>query len=294
VKTGDVLWKHDCKTEYSIVMPVWGISAAPLIYQDNVIVHIGGKKATIVAFDKASGREVWRALNERAQYSAPILVEQAGQPVVVCWTGDSIVGLNPATGAVHWRHELTPKKMPIGVATPVVQGDRLFVTSFYDGSLMLRLKPDALAVEQIWRRVGGSEDHTDALHSIISTPVILGDHIYGVDSYGELRCLKASDGERVWEDLTATPKNRWSTIHFVQNGDRTWMFNERGELIIAKLSPQGFQEISRAKLLKPTVQQLNRRGGVCWSHPAFAYGHVFARNDEELVCASLLTSDTPR
>jgi len=99
--------------------------------------------------------------------------------------------------------------------------------------------------------------------------------------------LKASNGDRVWEDLTATPKARWSNIHFVQNADRTWMFNERGELIIAKLSPQGFQEISRTKLIEPTNYQLNQRGGVCWSHPAFANRHVFVRNDKEIVCASL-------
>jgi hypothetical protein len=73
----------------------------------------------------------------------------------------------------------------------------------------------------------------------------------------------------------------------VRNGDRMWMFNERGELIIARLSPAGFEEISRAKLIDPTTDQLPRRDGVCWSHPAYAYQHVFARNDRELVCASL-------
>lgn len=73
----------------------------------------------------------------------------------------------------------------------------------------------------------------------------------------------------------------------VRNGDKIWMFNERGELIISRLSPEGFEEISRAKLLDPTTGQLPRRNGVCWSHPGYAYRHVFARNDKELVCASL-------
>jgi hypothetical protein len=91
----------------------------------------------------------------------------------------------------------------------------------------------------------------------------------------------------VWEDLTAVPKNRWSTIHFVKNGDRYWMFNERGELIIAKLSPKGYEEISRAQVLDPTTAQLPQRGGVCWSHPAFANRCLFARNDKELICVSL-------
>jgi hypothetical protein len=73
----------------------------------------------------------------------------------------------------------------------------------------------------------------------------------------------------------------------VRNGQRIWMFNERGEMIISELSPRGFREISRAKLLDPTTEQLAQRGGVCWSHPAYAYKHVFARNDRQLVCASL-------
>jgi beta-lactamase regulating signal transducer with metallopeptidase domain len=73
----------------------------------------------------------------------------------------------------------------------------------------------------------------------------------------------------------------------VRNGQRMWMFNERGELIIATLSPQGFHEISRAKVIDATTEQLKQRGGVCWSHPAYAYRHIFARNDRELLCASL-------
>jgi len=291
VASGEVLWAHDLNREYSISadgrMPLWGLAAAPLVHDDLVIVTVGVPGASLVAFDKRDGTERWRALDDRAQYSAPILVEQAGRPILVCWTGDGVAGLDPTTGKPSWRVPLAPVSMPIGVATPVVSGDRLFVTSFYDGSLMLRLRQDEPAVETIWRRRGESERRTDALHSIISTPVILGDYVYGVDSYGELRCLDANTGERVWEDLTATPKARWSTIHFVVNGDQVWMFNERGELIIGKLSPSGFEEVSRTQLIEPTRDQLPQRGGVCWAHPAFANRCVFIRNDRELVCASL-------
>lgn len=286
--TGVVLWKKDLNDEYKIRMPIWGIAASPLIYDELVILQIGGSDdACIVALDKENGEEQWRALRDRAQYSAPIIVQQAGQDVLVCWTGDSVAGLDPATGKVHWRHPFAASKMPIGIATPIMENDRLFVTSFYDGALMLGLRQDRPAVEILWQRRGRSERETDALQSIISTPLFIGDQIYGVDSYGELRCLDAATGDRIWEDQTATPKARWSNIHFVRNGDRVWMFNERGELIISKLSPSGFDEISRAKLIEPTLDQLRQRGGVCWSHPAFANKHVFARNDNEIVCASL-------
>lgn len=152
---------------------------------------------------------------------------------------------------------------------------------------MLGMRQDRLAVDKIWQRNGESERDTDALQSIISTPVFLDDYVYGVDSYGELRCLDAKTGDRLWEDLTATENVRWGNIHFVKQADRMWLFNQQGELIIAKLAPDGFHEISRAKLIEPTRVQLRQRNGVCWSHPAFADRHVFARNDNEIVCASL-------
>jgi outer membrane protein assembly factor BamB len=207
--------------------------------------------------------------------------------VLVCLTGDNIVGLDPASGQLYWQHPAQPSKMVLWVTPPVIEQNRLLVSGFYDGSIMLKLDPDQLAVELLWRRRGFSEKKTDSLHSIISTPLLQGQYIYGVDSYGELRCLEADTGDRVWENLEATPPARWSTIHMVQNGDKVWMFNERGELIISKLSPRGYQELSRTKLIEPTTDQLRQRGGVCWSHPAYAYKHIFARNDKQLVCASL-------
>ena len=146
-----------------------------------------------------------------------------------------------------------PKEMEITIATPVFDGQHLVATSFYDGTLLLNVHQDDLGVEQLWHRRGASEQKTDALHCCISTPIIQGDYIYGVDSYGELRCLDLRTGDRIWEDLTAVPKARWSNIHMVRNGDKVWMFNERGELIISQLSPDGFHEISRAKLIDPTA-----------------------------------------
>ncbi|HEY2892590.1 MAG TPA: PQQ-binding-like beta-propeller repeat protein [Pirellulales bacterium] len=285
--SGKVLWEKDCNELYKIRMPIWGIAASPLVEGNLLIVQIGGEGACLVAFDKSSGEEQWRALNDNASYSAPVMIEQAGKRVMVCWTGDSVVGMNPTSGAVYWQIPFKPAKMVINIATPVVEKNRLFLTSFYDGALMATINPDKLEATTLWRRSGRDEQHTDSLHSIISTPYLEGDFVYGVDSYGEFRCLDARTGDRVWESLVPTPKSRWSTIHMVKNGDRMWMFNERGELLIARLSPSGYEEISRAKLIEPTRVQLGQRGGVCWSHPAFANRHVFARNDEELVCASL-------
>jgi outer membrane protein assembly factor BamB len=288
---GKPLWSKDLNAQYKIRMPIWGIAASPLVEGELVIVQIGGEEDCLVAFDKKTGKEAWRALADNTSYSAPVMIEQAGRRVMVCWTGESFVGLNAATGEVYWRQPFKPAKMVINIATPVVHQNRAFFTSFYDGSFMLSLGSDEPSAEPLWSRNGRDEQHTDALHSIISTPYLEGDYVYGVDSYGEFRCLDAKTGDRVWESLEPTPKSRWSTIHMVKNGPRMWMFNERGELVIARLSPQGYEEISRAKLIEPTRVQLPQRGGVCWAHPAYADRHVFARNDEELVCASLAAGE---
>ncbi len=285
---GTILWMKDLNAEYKIRMPIWGIAGSPLVEKNLVIVQIGGEEnACLVAFDKKTGQERWRALPDHASYSAPIVIEQAGQRVLVCWTGDSVAGLDPGSGKLYWQHPFKPTRMVINIATPVVEQNRLFVSSFYDGSLMLKLLPDRLAVEEIWRRLGPDEKQTDSLHSIISTPYMAGDYVYGVDSYGELRCLDAKTGDRIWESQQAVPRERWATIHMVKNGENIWMFNDRGELLITRLSPQGFEERSRTKLIDPTTEQLRRKDGVCWAHPAYAYKHVFARNDKELVCADL-------
>jgi outer membrane protein assembly factor BamB len=282
---GNVIWQKDLNREYEIRMPTWGISATPLITGDKVILQISGSNnACVIALDKNTGKEIWRNLEDIAAYSAPILIEKNGKKVVIVWTEDSLAGLNPETGEVFWRF---PWKTGSGmsIATPVLYNDYIFVSAFYSGSLLVKLGNDYTSAKKVWQRSGESERKTDALHCVMNTPVIINDFIYGVDSYGELRCLELTTGNRIWEDLTAVKKDRWANIHFVQNGNKTWMFNEQGELIISELSPSGFKEISRAKIIEPTKEQLPR--GVTWSHPAFANKHVFIRNDRELVCIDL-------
>lgn len=283
--TGKVLWQKNLNAEYDINMPIWGLASTPLVVDEKLIVHVSASpEACVVAFNKNTGEEIWQSLEDRAGYSAPILIEKNGVQVVVNWTEHSLTGLDPETGHSYWSFPWTTGS-GMSISTPVLHKDHIFVSAFYSGSLLVKLGDDYTTAEKVWQREGESERHTDALHCVMNTPVILDDFIYGVDSYGELRCLEFSTGDRVWEDLTAVVSDRWANIHFIQQGDYTWMFNEQGELLITKLSPEGMKELSRAKLIEPTRKQLGR--GVTWSHPAFANNHVFIRNDERLVCADL-------
>ncbi len=114
-----------------------------------------------------------------------------------------------------------------------------------------------------------------------------GKYIYGVCSYGQLRCLDASDGKRLWETFAATGHGRWWNAFIIPHEDKYFLHNEQGDLIIARLAPDGYHEISRAKLIEPTRKGDAPRRTTIWSHPAFAMKSVFARNDKEIVRVSL-------
>ena len=286
--TGKILWKKDLAAAYRIRRILWGMAAAPLVYGETVILNIGGiGKACIVALDRRTAREKWTALDDAASYAAPVIITQAGRDVLVCWTKNWLVGLDPTTGTIHWqvRFKLLPR-WSMNATTPIIERHRLFVSSCYDGAMVVRLGQTDLTAKRLWHRCGVAYGKTEALHCVHSTPILLDGHVYGFDSRGQMRCLKIDSGDRVWEDLTVTPKGeKWGTAHMVQNGGRVWMFNEQGEVIIATLSPTGLKQISRSKLLAPTHKISGRK--VLWAHPAFANRCIYARSDRELVCGDL-------
>ena len=290
-KTGKIAWKLNLAKVYNTRSVLWGFSAAPLVYGDLVILQIGGAgEACLVAFDKKTGAEKWKAIDDGMTYAAPIIVKRGKNDVLISWTKNSLAGLNPKSGKVHWQVPFeTTKSWQMGAATPLVEGDHVFISACYDGSMLVKMAADGLRAARVWQIRGVAYDNTKALQCVHSTPLIFGGHIYGFDGRGEMRCIKTATGARVWENLTVTPKGlKWGTAHMVQNGGTTWIFNEQGEVIIAKLSPNGFKQISRAQLIEPT----HRIGGrnVCWSHPAFANRRIYARNDREIVCGDLSES----
>lgn len=288
-ETGELLWHVNGFEKYDVRMPVWGLASTPVIEGDLLIVQMGGRPdACLVAFDKSDGREVWRALPDMASYSAPVIIDQAGKRVLVCWTGDHLAGLAPMTGEVYWKVPFIRRKGVINIATPVYDPPHIFLSSFWDGSMLVKLSQSSQEAELVWLRAGESERNTDALHCCISTPVIQEGYVYGVDSYGEFRCLEMMTGDRVWTDSTLVPYGRWANAHFVRQAGKIWAFNELGELILGKLSPEGFHDMGRVELVKPFRVSPNPRGGVNWSHPAYTGRRIYARSDEKLVCYELI------
>ncbi len=299
--TGDLIWQIDTTVAYDVTVPVYGVSQSPLVEGDHLIVLLGGEPdAKVVAFDKETGEEAWRALDatSEAGYSSPIVIDAGGVRQLIVWHATAVTSLDPATGDVYWSQDFGIGG-GMAIATPVRSGRYLVVSQFFNGSLMLALNPDRPAARVLWqgRNRGELPHQTDTLHALMSTPIVSGDYLYGVGSYGELRGIDATSGERLWRSDRMTVQKRFGTAYFVRHGDRHFVTNDEGFLIIARFTPEGYEEVDRTRLLQPTTRTRGGASGrwddraVLWAHPAFANRHVVVRNDAEVVRLSLAADD---
>lgn len=286
---GDVHWSKNLREEYKAPPQSWGFSAHPLLDGDRLICTVGGKAGACAAFHKDTGKELWRALpGDTAGYCPPMIYTIAGKRQLIIWDPQAVYSLDPENGKTYWSR---PFEVSNGLTTPTprVEDNLLFVSAFYNGSMMLKLDTEKPAAEVLWKGKGKGEvtKLTDGLHCLMSTPIMKDGYIYGVCSYGQLRCLEATTGKRLWETFKATggAEGRWANAFLIPHADRTFIFDEKGNLILARLSPKGYVEIGRANILEPTNKAAGR--DIVWSHPAFANRSIYARNDKEIVCVSL-------
>jgi hypothetical protein len=275
--TGAIVWKKPLCDEYGLGDHRC-ITPSPLIEGNLLILVIGGKpNAGVVAFDKTTGKEVWRALEGRWTYSSPIIVDAGGKRQLIVWTALAVTSLDPATGKQYWREAHDLENGPSLVATPVVRGDLLLVSG-----MMFRLDAERPAATLLWP---DSPAPARRVLSPTSMPLIQGDYVYSERMNGLLCCLEAKTGKQVWKNDKLTRIGGGAALHLTSNGDAVWIFTDQGDLIRARLGPEGYQELSRAHVLDPTMPFSGRK--VAWSPPAFANCHLFARNEQELVFASL-------
>ena len=284
--SGKEIWSKNFVDHYGTKIPIWGMVAPPVIDGDRLITLVGGtNQSLVVCFDKKTGATRWRALEDTEPgYAPPMLFNFDGTPQVIIWHPHAVSSIDPATGDVYWE---IPWEIKAGLCVPAPRqiGNRLFLTAFYNGPMMIAVGPGGKTAKVEWKGKSNSEMRTDGLHSIMPTPWVNETHIYGVCSYGQLRCLDAKSGERIWETRAATGEGRWWNAFLIPHEDHFFIHNEQGDLIIAELSPAGYKELSRAKLVEPT-RDVNGRKTI-WSHPAFALKSVFARNDKEIVRVNL-------
>ena len=274
---GTVLWERKLTVDYGLEA-FSGITPSLLIEDKLLILVIGGKPdACVVALDKSTGKEVWHALSDKWTYSSPIVIAAGGQRQLIVWTPDSATSLNPANGKTWWRQELTVAGILATVATPVLKDDLLLFSG-----MMMQLDPAKPAMKVLWpAKLTG----TQRILSQSSIPIILGDHVFSAKIPGKLVCLESLTGKQVWETDKVTNKSMGSTIHLTPNGDSVLIFTDEGNLIRARLTSQGYDELSRVHVIDPIYTFAGRK--VVWPPPAYANQHIFVRNEVELICASL-------
>lgn len=283
-ETGQSIWSKDFQKDYRAPSPIWGFAGHPLVEGNKLICMVGGKGSVVVAFDKDTGKELWRALDApHAGYCPPTMITAGGKRQLIIWHPEALNGLNPETGEVYWTEELVPQ-YEMSVSAPVKHGDYLYVSGIGDVGGVWKLDRDKPGVSEVW--IG---DNKTAVYTCNSTPLIENGVIFGCDCRGgQLRGVELETGKRLWETFKATTGERRAghgTAFLVKNGDRHFLFGEQGDLILARLSRAGYEEISRFHVLQPTSEAFGRE--VVWSHPAFANRCLYARNDEEIVCVSL-------
>jgi outer membrane protein assembly factor BamB len=276
--SGDLVWERDLAHDYQIEETAT-ISASPLVDGDRLILQVGGKPdACVVAFDRKSGREIWKSLDEAAGQSSPVIIEAGGRRQLIVWTTQSVSSLDPATGRLFWREAFAAGHSG-AVATPVFSNNRLLVSGH-----MLKLDEKRPSTSVLWP---DSPVASRRILSGTSTPLLQGDYVYSLNSHGNLVCLEAETGKQIWETEKVTRQKTGSSacMHVTVNGNAVFIYNEVGELILSHLSPQGYEEICRTTLVQPTYGFGGKK--LTWAAPSFANGHVFARTEKELICASL-------
>jgi outer membrane protein assembly factor BamB len=282
--TGSVVWQKELKAEYKTKSALWGYAAHPLIDGKKLITLAGGDGSHVVALDKDTGKEIWKSQSQPEQgYTPPSIVETNGVRQLLVAGPTALRSLDPETGERLWT---TPYDASNGsiIMTPVRVGEYLFVGGYNNKNLLVKMpagKTDA--VEVVWKNKPKA-----GLSPVNVQPFAEGNLIYGIDSDGKLYAVEVPSGKRVW-DSDAPLKEGVSlgsgTAFLVKNGDRFVLFNELGEIVLCKISPAGYEEIDRAKVIEPTGAAFGRR--VVWCQPAFAGKRMYVRNDKELICVDL-------
>lgn len=282
--TGKVVWDKNLKKEYTTETPLWGFSGHPLVDGKKLICLVGGKGSVAVAFDRETGKELWKAVTaSEPGYAPPTIITAGGKRQLLIWDADNLNSLDPETGVAYWSEKLAPQ-YKMSIMAPRQSGDYLYAGGIGGIGAMFKLDKTKPAVERLWNGKA-----SNAVYPINSTPVVEGEVMYGNNENGALVGVKVPTGERLWESLAAvTGDNRPvsnGTVFLTRAGGRWFLFSETGNLIVAKLTPKGYEELDRAKIIEPTG--VSRPRDVAWSHPAYANRCIFVRNDKEIVCLSL-------
>lgn len=273
-KDGKTLWSRSLGRDYELPDSYFGAGASPLVLDKLVVVSLGAKKgAAVVALDRATGETRWKAVDDEVSYSSPILVERNGAPMLIAALREKCVALSPDDGKLIFETPFGGRGPSVTAATPVVEGDKLFLTAEYQiGCAMLDLsKKD---VPSIW-------ENNESLTCHYTTPIFYKGHLYGArgrEDYreGDLRCVDAATGKVLWE------KEKLGVAHAIRIGEQILLVSVDGDLRLIDASPKAFTQHAQGSLGK----------GKFRAAPAYSNGRLYVRasltpTSSELRCFEL-------
>ena len=249
-----------------------GNSGPAVVDGDRIIVSVGGQSgASVVCFNKQSGQVIWKSQNDVPGYGGQVIAAIAGARQVISFTSEAVIGLDAADGKLLWRE---PVKTSLGrhVTTPVVVDDRVMVASFQAGLVGIKVSKDgdALKAERAWTAKG--------LAINFSTPVAVGNYLYGIGPSAKLFCADVETGKEAWaKEGFFSDMARTGYAAFVVMGDNILTLTDGGWLALFAADPKECRLIGKVKVC-----------GQNWCNPAYADGKLYLRDAQELRCIGLL------
>lgn len=272
---GDQLWQVDTRKEFKPASLVFGTACSPIVEGGRVVLNVGAKGASVVAFDKDKGSVAWKSLDDPPSYSSGIALGEGGDRQVVFLTQQGLRSLNPADGKTVWQFPLRDK-LNESSTTPVMAGDLLLASSISYGMVGLKLEKKGASFEAkpVWQN--------PKLTCYFSTPIPVGKkHVYVVTGQlsftpvSSLHCVEVDTGKILW---TVPKIGKYHAAMLRTADDNLLLLTDLGDLILFQPDPTGFKELARSKVV---------RGEGIWAHPALADGKVYFRDDRELICLQM-------
>ena len=266
---GTLVWRRNILSDNGANNLSWGMSASPLIVDDTVIVLPGGTRgSSVVAYAKATGNPVWKALNDEASYTSPMLVTLGGIRQLLVVTATRVVGLTPDKGELLWDYPWSTFN-GINVAQPIVfthnGRDRIFMSASYgQGAAVFELTRtgDGFQAKTIWEN--------QRMKNKFTSSVLHNGHIYGLDE-SILASVNAETGEQNWKG------GRYGYGQLVLAGDHLIVLTEEGDVVLVNATPARHEEVARFSAIE----------GKTWNHPVIADGKLIVRNIQEMAAFDL-------
>ncbi|HYG81256.1 MAG TPA: PQQ-binding-like beta-propeller repeat protein, partial [Pyrinomonadaceae bacterium] len=264
-KTGRLIWNRNILKDNGAENLQWGMSASPLIVDDKVVVLPGGRSGkSVVAYNRLTGAPVWRALDDEASYTSPMLVTLAGRRQILVVTASRVVGLTE-DGALLWEHPWS-NSYSINVSQPIVAGpNRFFISAGYGkGAALIEVTGSgkSFAARTVWEN--------NSMKNKFNSSVLHNGYVYGLDE-GILTCVDVATGERKWKG------GRYGYGQLLLAGDHLIVITESGELVLVRAAPDQHTEVAKFQALE----------GKTWNVPAISNNRLLVRNQTEMAAYNL-------